>query len=82
LEPIGATQLFSFNQVIKQCDPANALVHQFESNGRIDMGAMSFLNIESRIHSIRIQAVHTFPDTNSLLTTESVFRVSAEESSQ
>jgi len=75
LNLVDPKHLFSFNQIVGQSEPGNSLVHKFGSNGRIAMGALSFLNIESRARSVRVQAIHTFPDTCSLLTTESKFEL-------
>lgn len=75
LETVQPKHLFSFNQIIAKADPENSLIHQFESNGRIAMGAMSYLTIDSRMNDVRIRAIHTFPDTFQILTSQSRFKI-------
>ena len=75
LETVEPRNLFTFNQIIDKADQSHSLVHQFGSNGRIAMGAMSFLKFESRIRTARIRAIHTFPDTCQVLTSESSFEI-------
>jgi len=51
------------------------LVHQFDSSGRMSMGAVSYMNAETRNRSVFIQAFHTFPDDNAIVKTETFFRL-------
>ncbi len=80
LETVQPKHLFSFNQIIAKADPANSLIHQFDPNGRIAMGAMSYLTIESRMNDIRVRAIHTFPDTFQILTSQSRFKIADQSS--
>lgn len=56
---------------------SSGLVHRFEASGRagISMGALSFVDVQSRDRSLRIRALHTFPDDCAIVKTESVFRL-------
>jgi hypothetical protein len=58
---------------------SNGLVHRFEASGRagVSMGALSFVDVQSRDRSLRIRALHTFPDDCAIVKTESVFRLPA-----
>ncbi|MEW4455026.1 DUF2617 family protein [Bremerella sp. JC817] len=51
------------------------LVHEFDSSGRMTMGAVSYMNAETRNRSVFIQAFHTFPDDNAIVKTETYFRL-------
>lgn len=51
------------------------LIHQFESSGRVQLGAISYIYIDTRMHSLRIQAIHTFPDDYAILKTQSLFQI-------
>lgn len=53
----------------------DGLVHRFESNGRLNFGAISYMHAQSFIHHIRIRAFHTFPETCAVLKTDTVFKV-------
>lgn len=54
----------------------DGLVHRFESNGRLNFGAISYMHAQSFINHVRIRAFHTFPETCAVLKTDTVFRVS------
>ena len=75
LENVEPKNLFTYNQIIDKADPAHSLIYQFGSNGRIAMGAMSLVKIESRIRQVRIRAIHTFPDNGQVLSSESEFEL-------
>ncbi|MEO0529057.1 MAG: DUF2617 family protein [Planctomycetota bacterium] len=56
---------------------SNALLHRFEASGRVGvkLGAVSFVDVQSRDRSLRVRALHTFPDDCAIVKTESVFRL-------
>lgn len=74
LEPVS-TKLFRMCQRELSYDPKQGLVHQFESSGRMNFGALSYINAETRSRSAFIQAFHTFPDDNVIVKTESYFQL-------
>ena len=45
----------------------------FESSGRFGLGALSYINLESRDRSLKVQAFHTFPDDYAIVKSQSVF---------
>lgn len=51
------------------------LVYRFESNGRLDFGAVSYVDVQSFIHHVKIRAFHTFPDTCAVLKSETLFQI-------
>ena len=57
--------------------PTEGLVHHFDSSGRMSLGALSYINIETRLRSMLIQAIHTFPDDYAVVKVESLFSVPA-----
>lgn len=57
--------------------PTDGLLHRFDSSGRISLGAMSYINIETRLRSTLIQAIHTFPDDYAIVKVESLFSMPA-----
>ncbi|PHR98534.1 MAG: DUF2617 domain-containing protein [Blastopirellula sp.] len=60
---------------LAQNGPKQGLIHQFDSSGRIKMGAVSYMNAETRSKSVMIQAFHTFPEDNAMVKTETVFKM-------
>lgn len=75
----ATSQTFSViqNELLKSV-PCEGMLFQFHSSGRISMGAISYINIQSRLNSVHIRAFHTFPDAYMVMKSESVFRVSEE----
>ncbi len=57
----------------------DGLVHRFESNGRLNFGAISYMHAHSFINHVRVRAFHTFPETCAVLKTDTVFRVGEAE---
>ncbi len=53
----------------------DGLLYHFESSGRVKMGAISYIYVDTRVHSLRVQAMHTFPDDYAILRTQSLFRI-------
>ncbi|MEM6980328.1 MAG: DUF2617 domain-containing protein [Planctomycetota bacterium] len=53
--------------------PTEGLMHTFDSSGRMALGAISYLNIETRRRSMLVQAIHTFPDDYAIVKVESLF---------
>ncbi len=56
----------------KQCE---GLVHRFDSNGRLPLGAVSYIDIQSYRSHVLIRTFHTFPDTCGVLKSQSRFTV-------
>ena len=72
-----------FRMIQKQLgDSANhhELIQVFNSSGRLPIGGISFIHVESRLHILRIQAIHTFPDDHVLVKTQSCFRCNGSKS--
>jgi hypothetical protein len=53
--------------------PTEGLLHTFDASGRMALGALSYLNIETRRRSMLVQAIHTFPDDYAIVKVESLF---------
>lgn len=56
-------------------EETSGLVYRFESNGRLSFGAVSYVDVQSFIHHVRVRAFHTFPDTCAVLKSETTYRV-------
>lgn len=65
----------AMNKAFQERREMEGLIHQFESSGRVQLGAISYIYIDTRIHSLRIQAIHTFPDDYAVLKTQSLFQI-------
>lgn len=49
------------------------LVHRFAARGRLALGALSWIDVETRPRSLLVQAFHTFPDDLAIVKTQSLF---------
>ncbi|MEZ6091854.1 MAG: DUF2617 family protein [Pirellulaceae bacterium] len=74
LEPVNADLFWAIQKELTH-DATEGLLHRFDPSGRIAMGAVSYINIQTRARSMMIQAVHTFPEDQAIVKVESVFAV-------
>jgi len=51
-------------------------MHTFASSGRMALGALSYVHVESRNRSLLVQAFHTFPDDCAIVKSQSLFEIS------
>lgn len=74
LERVPAEMFWMIQKQLGESRKNHEMIQEFGASGRIAIGGISFVNIETRLTSFRVQAIHTFPDDLSLLKTQSVFR--------
>jgi hypothetical protein len=72
LESVDPEMFWIINQQFS-CDSEKGLVCKFESSGRIKLGAISYVNTQTKASSLFVQAVHSFPDDYAILKVESIF---------
>lgn len=65
-------------QHLQKAAPCEGMFFQFNSSGRIALGAISYVNIQSRQNRVHVRAFHTFPDAYVVMKSESVFIVTPE----
>ena len=53
--------------------PTEGLLHTFDASLRMGLGALSYINVETRQSSMLVQAIHTFPDDYAIVKVESIF---------
>ena len=51
------------------------LRHHFEPPGRMTLGALSWIDLETRPRSLLVQAFHTFPDDLAIVKSQSLFEL-------
>lgn len=73
LEPVDSDTIRGYQQELLLLGEKHGLLHQFASAGRLGMNAFSYIHFESRAATLRIQALHTFPDDGVLLKSQSAF---------
>ncbi|MDV6032329.1 MAG: DUF2617 family protein [Phycisphaera sp. RhM] len=72
LEPVAPDMFFMVQQQLSK-QPTEGLLHTFDASGRMALGALSYVNIETRQRSMLVQAIHTFPDDYAIVKVESLF---------
>jgi len=76
LEPVRPEVFWTYQQELSIEGIRQGMLHRFDSSGRMALGALSYLNVETRNRSLRIQAFHTFPDDYAIVKSQSQFEVS------
>ncbi|TWT85617.1 hypothetical protein Pla123a_04240 [Posidoniimonas polymericola] len=75
LESVDAKAFYTFQNEIMLAGAKEGMLHQFDSSGRFGLGALSYVNVQSRDRSMLVQALHTFPDDYAIVKTQSVFKL-------
>ena len=75
LEPLDAEMFWSFQEELVRNSERQGMLHTFDSSGRIALGALSYIHVQTRERSMMIQAFHTFPDDHAIVKTQSVFEL-------
>ncbi len=75
LEPVDPEIFWAFQQELMLDGEKRGLLQQFESSGRMALGAISYINVETRARSMFVQAFHTFPDDHAIVKTQSHFEL-------
>ncbi len=75
LERVPAEMFWMIQQQLGESSRDHELIQVFDSSGRIAIGGLSFIHVETRQRSLHIQAIHTFPDDLALVKTESCFEL-------
>jgi hypothetical protein len=73
LEPVARETFWTYQKELTQIGAREGLLHCFEPSVRFGLGAMSYIHVDSRDKSLKIQAFHTFPDDYAIVKSQSVF---------
>ena len=73
LESVAPELFWSFQEELVSAGSRRGLLHRFEAGGRMSLGAVSLLEIETGPRSLLVQAFHTFPDELAIVKTQSLF---------
>jgi hypothetical protein len=74
-ETVAPEVFWTFQEELSREGPRQGLLQRFDSSGRIALGAISYIHVESRLHSLRVRAFHTFPDDYAIVQTRSLFEI-------
>jgi hypothetical protein len=75
LERVPSEMFWMIQQQLGETSRNHELIQLFDSSGRIAIGGLSFIHVDTRQKSLHIQAIHTFPDDLALVKTESTFSI-------
>ena len=75
LEPVEPEIFWTFQHELCQDGQRQGMLHKFDSSGRMALGALSYINVESRNRTLLVQAFHTFPDDYAIVKSQSLFTI-------
>lgn len=71
LESVPPEKFWHYHEEFHGLHQHEGLLCRFDSSGRVALGAISYVNVETRSRVLRIRAVHTFPDDYAIVSSES-----------
>lgn len=75
LEPVPADVFWTFQHELAQDANRRGMLQRFDSSGRMALGALSYVNVETRNRCLLVQAFHTFPDDFAIVKSQSTFQL-------
>ena len=75
LEPVTPEIFWAFQDEINRDGEKEGLMQNFDSSGRMSVGAISYINVKMRTRSLLVQAFHTFPDDYAIVKSQSLFEL-------
>ena len=75
LQIIKPQMFWTIQQELAKDGHKKGTFYEFQSSGRMAMGAMSYVYPETRDRSLLIQSFHTFPDDHAIVKVQSSFKL-------
>ena len=75
LEPVEPEVFWTFQEELARDGQRQGMFHKFDSSGRMALGAISYINVQTRSRSLMIQAFHTFPDDYAVVKSQSLVEI-------
>jgi hypothetical protein len=75
LEPADPEIFWTFQRELADDSRRQGMLHTFDASGRMAMGALSYIYVETRNRSVHVQAFHTFPDDYAIVKSQSLFEL-------
>jgi len=75
LEPVEPEFFWTFQEELAREGERKGLLHQFQSSGRMALGALSYIHVETRNRCLSVHAFHTFPDDYAIVKCQSLFKI-------
>jgi hypothetical protein len=75
LEPVAPEIFWMFQHELARDGEHQGMLQTFLASGRMALGALSYINVETRNRSLLVQAFHTFPDDYAIVKSQSLFEL-------
>ena len=75
LEAVDPEVFWTFQEELAADGQRQGILHKFDSSGRMTLGALSYINVETRDRRLLVQAFHTFPDDYAIVKSQSIFQL-------
>ena len=75
LEPVDPEMFWTLQQELTHDGGREGMLHCFHSSGRMALGAISYIHVETRNRSLLVQAFHTFPDDYAIVKSQSLYEI-------
>jgi len=75
LETAEPEVFWTFQQELADDGQREGMLHRFDSGGRIALGALSYIHVETRCRQLLVQAFHTFPEDYAIVKSQSLFQL-------
>lgn len=75
LEPAEPEVFWAFQEELRSDGELRGLLHKFDASGRMALGALSYISVETRSRSLFVQSFHTFPDDYAIVKVQSLFEL-------
>jgi hypothetical protein len=75
LEPVSPEVFWTFQEELQLDGEREGMLHTFDASGRMAMGAISYIHVETRNRMMLVQAFHTFPDDYAIVKSQSTFQL-------
>ncbi|MFH1268974.1 MAG: DUF2617 family protein [Planctomycetota bacterium] len=75
LEPVEPEVFWTYQDELTRDGRRQGMFHRFDSSGRIALGALSYVSVQTRSRSLLLQAFHTFPDDYAIVKSQSLIEI-------
>jgi len=75
LETLEPEIFWTFQEELSHDCQREGLFYKFDSSGRMALGAVSYIHVETRSRSMLVQAFHTFPDDYAIVKSQSLIQL-------
>lgn len=75
LEPLEPEVFWGFQSELAEADQREGMLHCFTASGRMSLGGLSSIRVETRPRQMLVTAFHTFPDDFVVVKSQSLFEL-------